>query len=245
MHTDGSTYSFGKAVLDGAGIWLVKLYQVNVVLGGQMKKVLVADDHAIVRRGLVQMIDAMPNTRVAAEADNGLQALSLIQESSFDLVVLDISMPGKSGLEVLKEIKAYCPDLPVLILSIHPEEQYAMRVFKAGASGYITKDSASDELIHAILTIMSGKKYITPSLAEKMALSLGEDFAKPLHERLSDREYEVMRLLARGRSVKDISDDLFLSIKTVSTYRTRILEKMNLKSNAELIHYAFKHDLVN
>ncbi|MCK4336971.1 MAG: response regulator transcription factor [Candidatus Aminicenantes bacterium] len=210
-----------------------------------MVKILIADDHAIVRRGLTQIIKDSPGMEVTAEAGTGLEALDLIAKHDFDILVLDISMPGRSGLDVLKDIKRLKPSLPVLILSIHPEEQYAVRVFKSGASGYMTKDSAPEELLKALEKIVQGGKYVTPSLAEKMAVSLDKDIQKPAHELLSDREYQVLYRIAKGETVKEIAEDLFLSAKTVSTYRARILEKMNLKNNAELIHYAFSHHLID
>jgi DNA-binding NarL/FixJ family response regulator len=182
---------------------------------------------------------------VTAEAGTGLEALDLVAKHDFDILVLDISMPGRSGLDVLKDIKRLKPSLPILILSIHPEEQYAVRVFKSGASGYMTKDSAPEELLKALEKIVQGGKYVTPSLAEKMAVSLDKDIQKPAHELLSDREYQVLYRIAKGETVKEIAEELFLSAKTVSTYRARILEKMNLKNNAELIHYAFSHHLID
>lgn len=208
-------------------------------------KILIADDHAVVREGLKQILSENPNINVAAEASTGHEVLQQIEKNNFDVVVLDISMPGRGGLDILKEIKNKRPKLPVLILSMYPEEQYAVRVLKAGASGYMTKDSAPHELINAIKQISKGKKYVSPSLAEKLAVDLEVNTGRPLHESLSDREYQVMCKIASGKTLKEISDQLSLSIKTISTYRSRILEKMNMKSNAELTHYAIKNKLVD
>lgn len=209
-----------------------------------MIKILIADDHAIVREGLKQVLSESPEFSVAGEASNGYEVMEMIRKKSFDLIVLDIALPGRSGLDILKEIKSQKPKLPVLILSMYPEEQYAVRVLKAGASGYLTKESAPNELVNALKQITQGKKYISASLAEKLALDLGVDTEKPPHENLSDREYEVMRMIASGKRIKEIADELSLSEKTISTYRTRILEKMGMKNNAELTHYAIKNKLV-
>ena len=181
---------------------------------------------------------------VRDEAGNGQEALAKIRGGEFDVVLLDISMPGRSGLEILKEIKAERPKLPVLILSMHAEEQYAVRALRAGASGYLTKASAPDELIGAIRKVSCGRKYVSSSLAEKLALELDIDTKKPPHETLSDREYQVMLMLASGKSVKEIADELCLSVKTISTYRSRVMEKMNMKKNAELTLYAIQNHLV-
>jgi len=210
-----------------------------------MIKILIADDHPIVREGLRQIIEVATDMVVTDEARNGEEVLEKIKENDFDMVILDISMPGRSGLDTLKEVRKERPELSVLILSIHPEEQYGVRLLKAGASGYLTKESAPEELVNAIRIISQGRKYITSSLAERLALKLGDDFEGPLHESLSDREYEVMCMIAKGMTIKEIADKLFLSIKTVSTYRYRILGKMKMKSNAELIRYALKHELVD
>ncbi|MGB8952166.1 MAG: response regulator transcription factor [Candidatus Aminicenantales bacterium] len=209
-----------------------------------MIKILIADDHAIVREGLKQILAEVPNWVVAAEAGCGHEVAEKLKKGHFDIVMLDISMPDKSGLDVLKEIKKKLPKLPVLILSVHPEEQYAIRVLKSGASGYLTKDSAPEELIKAIRIALQGRKYVSPSLAERLALDLDRDIDKPPHETLSDREYQVLCLLARGKPVKQIAKELFLSIKTISTYRTRILEKMGMKTTADLIQYAIKNSLI-
>jgi DNA-binding NarL/FixJ family response regulator len=210
-----------------------------------MIKILVADDHTIVREGLKQIVGDVGDMVVADEAGNGQEALQKIREGDYDVILLDISMPGRSGLEVLKDIRTEKPKLPVLILSMHSEEQYAVRALRAGASGYLTKASAPDELIGAIRKVSRGRKYVTASLAEKLALELDADADKPPHEMLSDREYQVMLMLASGKSVKEIADELCLSVKTISTYRSRILEKMNMKKNAELTLYAIQNHLVD
>jgi DNA-binding NarL/FixJ family response regulator len=208
-------------------------------------KVLIADDHTLVREGLKQIITESSGISVAGEAGSGEEALALIAGNDVDLLLLDISMPGRSGLDIMKQLKQMKPDLPVLILSMHPEEQYAVRALKAGAAGYLTKDSASEELISAILKISSGQKYISESLAETMAAFLSVEGEKLPHEFLSDREFEVMHLIVTGLSNKEIAFKLSLSSKTVSTYRTRILEKMDMASNAELTQYAIHHNLIS
>lgn len=209
-----------------------------------MIKIFIADDHAIVREGLKQIVAETTDMAVTDEADTGHEVLEKVSENDYDVLVLDITMPGLNGLDALKQLRTQRPDLPVLVLSIHPEEQYAVRVLKAGASGYLTKESAPDELISAIRKVSMGGKYVTPSLAEKLASDLVADGKKPLHETLSDREYQVLCMIASGKTVTEIAEELFLSEKTISTYRSRILEKMKMKTNAELIHYAIKHGLV-
>jgi DNA-binding NarL/FixJ family response regulator len=209
-----------------------------------MIRILIADDHTIVREGLKQIIADISGMEVTDEATNGNEAISKIRRDGFDVVLLDISMPGKSGLETLKEIKMENPSIPVLILTMHPEEQYAVRVLKAGASGYLTKESAPDELITAIRKVTNGGKYISASLAEKLAFNLEIDNAKPLHESLSDREYQVLCKISSGNRISEIAEEMSLSVKTISTYRSRILEKMGMKNNAELTYYAIKNQLV-
>jgi DNA-binding NarL/FixJ family response regulator len=209
-----------------------------------MIKILIADDHAIVREGLKQILSESSDLVVVAEASTGQEVLDKIGKDDLDLVVLDIAMPGRGGLDILKEIKSLKPKLSVLVLSMYPEEQYAVRVLKSGASGYLTKESAPVELVKAIRQISQGKKYISPSLAEKLAVDLEISPDRPPHETLSDREYQVMCMVASGKTLKEIADGLSLSIKTISTYRSRILEKMNMKTNAELTHYAIKNRLV-
>jgi two-component system invasion response regulator UvrY len=210
-----------------------------------MIKVLIADDHAVVLEGLKQILSETADITVAAEATNGQEVLDKVRGTPIDVVVLDIAMPGRSGLDILLHLKRERPTLPVLVLSIHPEDQYAVRVLKAGACGYLTKESAPDELITAIRKVVAGGKYVSPSLAEKLAFDLEADVDKPLHETLSDREYEVLCLIALGKTVKEIADKLSLSVKTISTYRSRILEKMKMKNNAELTHYVIRQGLVD
>jgi two-component system invasion response regulator UvrY len=207
-------------------------------------KVLVVDDHAIVRRGLKQIISEAPDIEFADEAGDWQEALNLLMENDYDVAVLDISLPGRSGMDLLKEIRSQKLKARVLILSMHPEGQYAVRALRAGASGYLTKESAPGELVAAIRKISSGGKYITSSLAEKLASELDADYEKPLHETLSDREYQVMCRIASGRSVKEIAEEMFLSPKTISTYRTRILEKMNMNNNSDLTRYVIENKLV-
>jgi len=209
-----------------------------------MIKILIADDHTVVREGLKLIISETPDMTIADEAVDGHEVLNKALKADYDIVVLDITMPGINGLDVLKQLKAQKPKLPILVLSMHPEEQYAVRVIKAGAAGYLTKQSASEELVKAIRTASAGRKYITPSLGEKLADSLGIDAEKLPHELLSDREYQVMCMIASGKTVGQISQKLFLSVKTVSTYRARIFEKMNMKNNGQLTYYAIKHGLV-
>ena len=210
-----------------------------------MQRIIIADDHPVVRAGIKQIIADSQDMEVAGEASDGNELLDKVRSDRFDVVVLDITMPGMNGLDVLKQIKVEYPKLPVLILSIHPEDQYAVRVLKAGASGYLTKASAPEKLVEAIRKISSGGKYVSSSLAEKLASELSKDYEAMPHESLSDREYQVTCLIASGKTVSEIADELSLSVKTVSTYRTRILEKMNMSSNAELTHYAIKNHLVD
>jgi len=210
-----------------------------------MIRIFIADDHAVVREGLKHILSEMPDVFVAGEAGNGQEVLEKVGRKEYDLILLDIAMPGRDGLEILKDLKLQKPKLPVLILSMFPEEQYALRALKSGASGYLTKDSIPDELIKAIQKIVRGGKYISSSFSEKMLFSFDSDAEKPLHETLSDREYQVMRMIASGKTLKEIADELALSVKTVSTYRSRILDKTGMKNNVELTHYAVKHRLVD
>jgi DNA-binding NarL/FixJ family response regulator len=204
--------------------------------------VLVADDHAVVRRGLLQILKEAPDMIVAGQASTGREVLRTLRQDDYDVLVLDISMPEGGGLEVLKQIQRLSPDLPVLILSVYPERQYATRALRAGAAGYLNKDSAPDELVAAIRQVARGDKYISSSLATKLIGQLGDGERAP-HEGLSDRELQVMRLLASGKRVTDIAQDLSLSVKTVSTYRGRILTKLSLESTADIIRYALDHGL--
>ena len=201
-----------------------------------MIRIIIADDHPIVRAGMKQIISEASDLIVADEASDGHKLLNKIKVDNFDVVILDITMPHMDGLDVLKQLKIEKPRLPVIVLSIHPEDQYALRVLKAGASGYVTKASAPDELINAIRKVFRGGKYISPSIAEKLAFQLDANFEEMPHETLSDREYQVLCQLASGKTVTEIAAELALSVKTVSTYRARILEKMDMKNNAELIH---------
>ena len=208
-----------------------------------MIRIITIDDHAVVRRGLKQIIEEEPDMKVVGEAGDGRDAISVIRQTAREIVILDISLPGISGIEVLHHLRHEHPDLPVLIMSMHEEEQYALRVLKAGASGYLKKDSIPEELIKAIRKIIAGKKYISPSFSE--TLIPGQKLSeKPLHENLSDREFQIMCMIARGKALKDIGEALCISGKTVSTYRTRILEKMRMKTNADMVSYALKHELI-
>jgi len=207
-------------------------------------KIVVVDDHAVVRRGLIQILESMQEVNSISEASSGNELIELLKKDEYDLVVLDITMPGKSGLDVLKEVKAIRQNVSVLILSIHPEEQYAVRALKAGAAGYITKDSAPEELVTAVQRIMEGRKYISQSLAEKLADSYDISSSKLPHEKLSDREFEVFKMIASGNTVSSIAETLFLSVKTISTYQSRIYEKTGLKSRSEITLYAIKNGLI-
>jgi DNA-binding NarL/FixJ family response regulator len=210
-----------------------------------MARILIADDHAVVRRGLRDILAEEFDETAFGEAENGERVLDLLRNDHWDVLVLDITMPGQSGIDILKHIRHKHPALPVLILSIHPEDQYAIRVLKAGASGYLTKDSAPAELVQAVRKILGGGKYVSLSLAEHIATHFAEDSNKRPHDTLSERESQVMRLIASGKTSKEIAKELGLSVKTISTYRSRILEKMGLRTNAEISHYAIKHGLVD
>lgn len=209
-----------------------------------MIRVLVADDHAVVRRGLVQVLEEAPDMVAAGEASTGRQVLQAVQEHDYDVLVLDIAMPDGGGLEVLRELQSLKPDLPVLILSMYSERQYAVRALKAGAAGYLTKESAPGELIAALRKVAGGGGYVTQSLAERLVQVLRVEPAQEPHAILSDREYQVMTMLATGKSVTDIATELALSVKTVSTYRARILAKLGLKNTVEVVRYALERGLV-
>jgi len=208
-------------------------------------RILIADDHPIFRAGLKETLAKATDVDFVGEADNGHKALELARKQRWDVVVLDITMPGKDGLEVLQELQRERPKLPVLVLSAHPEDQLALRLLKAGAAGNLTKDKAPKVLLSAIRKVLRGEKYVSESLAEKAVRELVSGTAKPLHETLSDREYQVMRMIAAAKAMKEIAKECFLSVRTVSTYRTRVLEKMNMKTNAELIRYALQNKLVD
>jgi two-component system, NarL family, invasion response regulator UvrY len=211
-----------------------------------MIRILIADDHAIVRAGLKQFIADEPDMEVAGEAETGARAIELIRSNEeWGVVLLDISMPDKSGIDVLKSVKHIRPSLPVLMLSAHPEEQYAVNLMRAGASGYINKESAPAELVSAIRTVVKGRKYVSPALAQILANDLGAEASeKPLHTTLSEREFQIFCKLAAGAPVSKIAHELCLSVKTVSTYRARVLEKMNMKTNADLTYYGIKNHLI-
>ena len=209
-----------------------------------MIRVLIADDHAIVREGLKQILADTNDILPVGEAADGLEVVKKVSADKFDVVLLDISMPRSTGLEVLKQIKREAPALPVLILTIYPESQYAIRALKAGASGYLMKESSPEELVKAVRTVAAGRKYISESLAEKLAFEL-ETHDGPVHESLSDREYQVFCGIATGKTVTELASDLALSVKTVSTYRSRVLEKMQLRNNVEITHYAIRNELVS
>ena len=209
-----------------------------------MLKLLIVDDHEVVRRGVKTIFDEESGTMVFGEASTAPEALKRISEQDWDIVILDLGLPGRSGLDLLRELKHLRPRLPVLILSMHSEEQYARRALKAGASGYITKDSPRTELVRAVKRVVEGGKYVSATLAEQLAGDLQSGTDRPPHEKLSDREFEILCLIASGKTVGEIADMVSLSDKTISTYRARVLEKMNMKTNAELTHYAISNKLV-
>ena len=213
-------------------------------MNDQKIKILIADDHAIVREGLKQIVAEEKDMQVTGEAANAFELIELLKSKEWSIVVLDINMPGKSGLEALKDIKQIYPHLPVLILSMFSEDQYGLRAIKAGASGYLKKVSAPTELVTAIRKIVSGRKYINQQLAEKLADSFGATEKETLHEKLSDREYQIMCNIALGKSAEEIAEELSISINTVYSYRNRILEKMSMKSNVELTQYAVQNKLI-
>jgi len=207
-------------------------------------RILIADDHAVVRRGLKEILASEDDMEVVGEAKNGDEALELVRTLDWDVAVLDFSMPGRSGVELIKEIKRRHPGRPVLVLSMLPEEAHAAQVFKAGGAGYINKESAGEELTAAIRKVANGGKYVSAAFAEKLATDLAPNAEKPLHESLSDREYRVMWLLASGKQINQIAAEMFLSPSTVSTYRARILKKLALTYTAALVRYAVKHQLI-
>lgn len=210
-----------------------------------MINVLIADDHPVVRKGLKQILEETSDICVTGEACTQQDVLDHVWKNDYDVILLDISMPGGSGLDILKELKRTKPNIRILVLSIYPEEQYAVRVFRAGGSGYLSKDSAAEELVAAIRKISLGGKYVRPAVAEKLAFDIETDHSQFPHEKLSDREFQVLCFLGKGKQVKEIAECMHLSVKTISTYRTRILDKMNMKNNSELTYYAIKHHLVD
>jgi two-component system, NarL family, invasion response regulator UvrY len=209
-----------------------------------MLKILIADDHAIVRKGLKQILLEEYPSAVIGEVGDAESLLAEVMKEGWDIVISDMNMPGRSGLDALTQIKQISPQLPVLIMSMYPEDQYAIRVLRAGASGYLGKENIHGDIIRAIQAVQLGKKFITPSIAEKLANALGEDNALQPHETLSDREFEVLKLLSSGKAVSDIAAQLSLSATTVSTYRSRIMEKMNMRTNAELTRYSLEKKLI-
>ncbi|MBN2298041.1 MAG: response regulator transcription factor [Deltaproteobacteria bacterium] len=209
-----------------------------------MPKVLIADDHPIVRTGLKQIIADEPDINIIGEVSNGVEVLEFLMKNPCDLVLLDLAMPKRTGLDIISEIKQLQPHIGILVLSIYPEEQYAVRALRAGAAGYLTKASAPNELINAMHKVLSGGKYISASLAEILASEIDQHTPQHAHERLSDREYQVMLMLAAGKTVTEVAQELNLSVKTISTYRARILEKMNMKNNAQLTFYAVEKHLI-
>ena len=210
-----------------------------------MIRVLIADDHGILRRGLREILMRELEGVVCGEAENAQQVLAQVQNQNWDLAIVDITMPGRSGLDVLRDLQRVQPGLPVLVLSMHPEDQYGKRVLKAGASGYMNKESAPEELIKAIRRVLAGGRYVSPTLAEKLAVEWGTNAGRPLHDNLSDREFEVLRMIALGKTISQIAVELHLSATTISTYRARILEKMNMTTSAELMRYALRHGVVD
>lgn len=207
-------------------------------------KILVGDDHAIVREGMIRLLREEFPAADFGEAKCGVDVLDLVRQKSWDVIIMDITMPGRSGLEILKQLRSESIGTPVLVLSMYPEDQYAVRVMRAGASGYLTKDTASEELVQAVKRVLSGKKYISESLAEKLADNLDGRAEKSIHELMSDREYQVMCMIASGKTVSEIAEELSLSVPTISTYRARILEKLSMKTNAEITRFAIETGLV-
>jgi two-component system invasion response regulator UvrY len=209
-----------------------------------MINLLIADDHPLIREGLKKTLDGEIGIQVVCEASNGQETLDRVQQHDVHVVVMDFSMPGLSGIDVIKELKRQKPKLPILVLSMYPEERYGIRLIKAGAAGYLTKEGASENLVKAIRKVAEGGKYITPKLAEQLAIQVESSGEKFPHEHLSDREYQIFHLIAAGCTISEIAEKLFLSVNTISTYRSRVMEKLNLQSNAELISYARSHSLI-
>jgi two-component system invasion response regulator UvrY len=210
-----------------------------------MIKVFIADDHSLIREGFKKILKDEIDIEIVGEAANARDTMNFVMKNSVDILILDINLPDKSGLDLLKELREFKPDLRILILSMHPEDRFAMRVLRAGAYGYITKESAGEKLVTAIRKVYNGRKYVSESLAEKLAFELQSGSDKPVHELLSDREYQVFQMIASGKTLAEIAGSLSLAVTTVSTYRSRILEKLNLRSNAELIRYAITNKLLD
>lgn len=210
-----------------------------------MIRFLIADDHAVVRRGLRHILQDAFQRASFSEAGDARQALDEVRKQDWDVVMLDISMPGRGGLDIIQELKSTRPKMPILVMSVHPEEQYAKRVLRAGASGYITKDSVPEELVKAVRKVLAGGRYVSSSLAERLAFEMEAGAREFPHESLSNREFQVLKLMASGKTVNQIAEELSLSVQTISTYRARILEKMGMKTNAELIHYAVRNNIVD
>lgn len=210
-----------------------------------MIRVMIADDHAIVRQGLKQILSETDDISVAGEAETGFEAITIVRQQVFDVMLLDISLPDRNGIEVLKQIKKDQPNFTILMLSMHHESEFAIRAIKAGAAGYLSKQTAPMQLVTAIRQVAAGRKYITPSLAQELANAITLDTEQPLHTSLSDREYQTLCLIAAGKSLSDISTTMCLSPKTVSVYRARLMEKLKLTNNSELVRYAIKHNLVD
>ena len=207
-------------------------------------RVLIADDHAIIRHGLKQILSDTDDLEVVGEADGGVSALQMLRSGNYNVLLMDVSMPDRNGIDTLKLVKKEFPKLPVLMLSMHPEEQYAVRALRAGAAGYLSKQGAPEQLVVAIRQVASGKKYVSAAVAEELANAIGDDLDRPAHEKLSDREYQTLCMIASGKTLTQNGEQLNLSVKTVSVYRARLLEKMRLANNAELTHYGLKHGLV-
>jgi DNA-binding NarL/FixJ family response regulator len=210
-----------------------------------MIKILIVDDHSLIRVGLKQVISDVDDIVVAGEAASGQEAYEKVMENDFDVVLLDINMPGENGVETLKRIKSKKPDIDVIMLSVYPEDQYAVRAIKAGASGYLTKDTDMSVMLKAIRKVYEGGRYISPVLAESLAAYVERDTERPLHEKLSDREFQVMRMLTKGKKIKEIAEELYLSESTVTTYKSRIMNKLDIRNDVQLAIYAMKHNLVD
>lgn len=210
-----------------------------------MIKIIIADDHPLFREGMKKIINDQKDLKIVGETENSAGILDLIAMTATDVLLLDISLPGRSGIDITKDVKSFYPKLPVLILSMHPEERFAVRALKAGASAYLNKECEPEIVLEAIRTLHDGRKYITPKVAEQLAHDIDTSASKLTHELLSDREFEVMQLIATGKSVREIAEQLSLSINTINTYRMRIFEKMNLKSNIDLVHYSIQHGLID